>query len=162
MSRLQLAFDVSDIDEAFGFPTEFRGTEPAKPAPGDANFAIADSPLKLVLVANASAREYGSGGALNHLGLEVEMIDEVASATGGLNDEGLKSEIEDQTTCCSVNQDEAWVSDPDGTPWEVYTVVADAPEESGIALNGACCVPEATRGVLAAVVGGQLESSACS
>ena len=34
-----------------------------------------------------------------------------------------------------------WVNDPDGAPWEVYTVLADAPAETGIAGDGSCCVP---------------------
>ena len=38
--RLQLALDVSDIDEAVGFYSKLFGAEPAKRKPGDANFAI--------------------------------------------------------------------------------------------------------------------------
>ena len=35
-----------------------------------------------------------------------------------------------------------WVEDPDGAPWEVYAVLADAPVESGVAGDGACCAPD--------------------
>ena len=46
-SRVQLALNVTDIDQAIAFYTKLFGTEPAKVRPGYANFAIADPPLKL-------------------------------------------------------------------------------------------------------------------
>jgi catechol 2,3-dioxygenase-like lactoylglutathione lyase family enzyme len=150
MSRVQLALNVSDIDEAIDFYTKLFGTGPAKRQRGYANFAIADPPLKLVLMEDTSARGAGVSGALNHLGVEVETPDEVAAATGRLSDSGLETEIQEQTTCCFAVQDKVWVSDPDGAPWEVYTVLADAPAESGIAGDGSCCVPE---NVVAAALG---------
>ena len=63
MSRLQLALNVTDIDQAVAFYATLFGAEPAKRRPGYANFAIADPPLKLVLLENP-----GQGGSLNHLG----------------------------------------------------------------------------------------------
>ena len=66
MSRVQLALNVNDIDEAVAFYATLFGTEPAKRRPGYANFAIAEPPLKLVLLENP-----GQGGSLNHLGVEV-------------------------------------------------------------------------------------------
>ena len=161
MSRLQLALNVSDLDEAIAFYSKLFAAEPAKLRPGYANFAIADPPLKLVLVEDATARGHGVGGALNHLGVEVETTDEVAEASGRLSGEGLETEVEEQTNCCFAIQDKVWVNDPDGAPWEVYTVLADAPAESGIAGDGACCIPEAIRGVPIAMGGGQPESSSC-
>jgi catechol 2,3-dioxygenase-like lactoylglutathione lyase family enzyme len=143
MSRLQLALNVSDMDEAVEFYTKLFGTGPAKRQPGYANFAIADPPLKLVLMENTSARGAGVTGALNHLGVEVETPGAVAAATGRLSATGIETEIQGQTTCCFAVQDKVWVSDPDGAPWEVYTVLADAPAETGIAGDGSCCVPEA-------------------
>ncbi len=143
MSRVQLALNVSDIDEAVAFYTKLFGTEPAKRQPGYANFAIADPPLKLVLMEDHTARGHGTVAALNHLGVEVETPEEVTAATGRLSDTGLETAVEEQTTCCYAVQDKVWVSDPDGAPWEVYTVLADAPAETGIAGDGSCCVPEA-------------------
>ncbi len=143
MSRVQLALNVSNIEEAVEFYSKLFGVEPAKRRPGYANFAIADPPLKLVLLEDHAARGHGTVGALNHLGVEVETTDEVTAATGRLNEEGMATEIEEQTTCCYAVQDKVWVSDPDGAPWEVYTVLADAPAETGIAGDGSCCVPEA-------------------
>ncbi len=50
MSRIQLALNVDDIDAAITFYSKLFNTEPAKVKPGYANFAIAEPPLKLVLL----------------------------------------------------------------------------------------------------------------
>jgi catechol 2,3-dioxygenase-like lactoylglutathione lyase family enzyme len=142
VSRLQLALNVSDLDEAIAFYSKLFRSEPAKVRPGYANFAIAEPPLKLVLIEQADARGEGVGNALNHLGVEVGSTDEVAEATARLQGEGLDTTVQEGTTCCYAVQDKVWVSDPDGASWEVYTVLADAPVETGIAGDGTCCAVE--------------------
>ena len=139
MSRVQLALNVSDLEAAVDFYSKLFGAEPAKRRPGYANFAIAEPPLKLVLVENPDARGSGVAGALNHLGVEVASTGEVADATSRLAAEGLPPRVEEQTTGCYAGQDKVWVHDPDGAPWEVYTVLADAPTETGLAGDDACC-----------------------
>ena len=143
MSRLQLALNVSDIDEAVEFYSKLFGAEPAKRQPGYANFALADPPLKLVLMEGPTTRGHGTVGALNHLGVEVDSPSEVSAAAERLSDAGLETELQEQTTCCFAVQDKVWVRDPDGAPWEVYRVLTDAPAETGIGGDGSCCVPEA-------------------
>jgi catechol 2,3-dioxygenase-like lactoylglutathione lyase family enzyme len=133
MSRVQLALNVSDMEAAVAFYSELFGTTPAKRRPGYANFAIAEPPLKLVLIENDSSRGTGVSGALNHLGVEVETPLEVRDATSRLAGAGLDPELQESTTCCYAVQDKAWVSDPDGLAWEVYTVLEDAAGESALA-----------------------------
>jgi lactoylglutathione lyase len=118
MSRVQLALNVPNIDDAVVFYAKLFRTEPNKRKPGYANFAIADPPLKLVLFeqADASAR-------LNHLGVEVFSADEVAAAQARLTDEGVAA-VEENGTCCFAKQDKVWVDGPDGA-WEIYTVLED-------------------------------------
>jgi len=138
MARVQLALNVSDLDEAVAFYTKLFGTDPAKIEPGYANFAVADPPLKLVLIEQVAARGGGIAGALNHLGVEVTTPAEVNAAADRLSAEGLATEEQAATTCCFAVQDKVWVEDPDHRPWEVYTVLADAPTESGLGCDGAC------------------------
>jgi hypothetical protein len=126
MSRVQLALNVDDIDQAIAFYSKLFATEPAKVRPGYANFAVADPPLKLVLIENP-----GQGGSLNHLGVEVASTDEVTAATTRLAGAGLDTATEDQVTCCFAVQDKVWVDDPGGAPWEIYTVLADADTPAG-------------------------------
>ena len=120
MSRVQLALNVSDLDQAVEFYSKLFGAEPAKRKPGYANFAIAEPPLKLVLI------EGEGGGTLNHLGVEVDTAAEVVAAEGRLSADGLATTGVDDTTCCFAEKTETWVNDPDGAPWEWYVKTGDA------------------------------------
>ena len=121
MSRVQLALNVSNLEQAIDFYSKLFGVGPAKVREGYANFAIAEPPLKLVLIEGA-----GAPGTMNHLGVEVESTDAVAQATQRISNEGLETKLEEETTCCFAVQDKVWVNGPDGEPWEVYTVLSDA------------------------------------
>ncbi|MBL7489919.1 VOC family protein [Frankia sp. AgB1.9] len=155
MARVQLALNVSDVDAAVEFYGKLFGVEPAKRRPGYANFAIDSPPLKLVLIENPDARGAGVAGALNHLGVEVESAEQVSAATARLAGAGLATAVEENTTCCYALQDKVWVDDPDGAPWEVYTVLADSdsarPGSTGSAADrldsqeqgAGCCAPAA-------------------
>jgi catechol 2,3-dioxygenase-like lactoylglutathione lyase family enzyme len=144
LSRLQLALNVSDLEAAVEFYTKLFASPPAKRRPGYANFAIQEPPLKLVLIENPHSRGSGVGGALNHLGIEVETTKEVQTATDRLETEGLGPRVENDTTCCYALQNKAWVNDPDDAPWEVYTVLADAPDETdlGCGTDDSCAPSE--------------------
>lgn len=128
MSRVQLALNVSDLEASIAFYSAMFGTEPHKRRPGYANFAIAEPPLKLVLIETTDeVRGVGVTGALNHLGVEVESGDEVGAARDRFAHAGLASFDENDTTCCYALQDKVWVHDPSGAPWEVYVVKDDNP-----------------------------------
>lgn len=121
MSRVQLALNVSNVDQAVEFYSKLFGAEPAKRQAGYANFAIADPPLKLVLIENP-----GAGARLNHLGVELEDQAAVRAASDRLVGEGLLKATEEGVTCCYAVQDKVWAIDPDKAPWEFYTVLAHA------------------------------------
>ena len=127
MARVQLALNVSNLDEAVDFYQKLFATEPAKRRPGYANFAIVDPPLKLVLIEDSAQ----APGTLNHLGVEVESTEEVTAATARLVAENLPTRLEDQVTCCFAVQDKVWVDGPGGEPWEIYTVLAHADSMGG-------------------------------
>ena len=126
MSRVQLALNVSNLDEAIGFYSKLFATEPAKVRDGYANFAVVDPPLKLVLIEGT-----GVPGSLNHLGVEVASTEDVTAASNRLSGEGLDTAVEDEVSCCFAVQDKVWVDGPDGEPWEIYTVLADAEMPAG-------------------------------
>lgn len=148
MSRMQLALNVDDLDEAITFYSKLFNTEPAKVKPGYANFAITEPPLKLVLLENP-----GHGGTVNHLGVEVESGDKVHQEIARLAGEGMFTQEEIGTTCCFATQDKVWVTGPAGERWEVYTVLADSetfgtsPELVADDPTGGCaCATDATTG----------------
>jgi catechol 2,3-dioxygenase-like lactoylglutathione lyase family enzyme len=135
MSRVQLALNVSNIDQAVEFYSRLFGTAPAKRRPGYANFAIADPPLKLVLIEGV-----GQAGTLNHLGVEVASSGEVATEAARLRRDGFALRQENGVTCCYAVQDKFWVTGADDREWEVYTVLADAEQLAPQA--AACCAAE--------------------
>src|SRR5262249_7033318 len=121
--RIQLAINVDDLDESISFYSKLFGTEPAKVRPGYANFAIADPPLKLILMENR-----GQGGSLNQLAVEVADTDAVDAEQRRLTEVGLASIGERDSTCCYARQDKFWVQGtPNGERWEIYTVLEDSP-----------------------------------
>ncbi len=140
MSRVQLALNVDDLDEAITFYSKLFNVEPAKRKPGYANFAVTEPPLKLVLIENP-----GQGGTLNHLGVEVGTSETVHREIARLSAEGLFTDEEIGTTCCFAKQDKVWVTGPAGEKWEVYTVLADSetfgtsPQHAGADGEQTCC-----------------------
>ena len=120
MSRIQLAINVTDLDRAIAFYSRLFDTLPAKVKAGYANFAIADPPLKLVLF------EGPEGATLNHLGVEVESAEEVASAERRLRGAGLETTGVEEAVCCYAEKTETWLADPDGARWEWYVKSGDA------------------------------------
>jgi lactoylglutathione lyase len=142
MSRVQLALNVDNLADGVAFYSKLFNTQPAKLEDGYANFAIAEPPLKLVLIENP-----GHGGSINHLGVEVESSEQVQTEIGRLAGEGMFTEEEIGTTCCFATQDKVWVTGPGGEKWEVYTVLADSetfgcstqqPEDE-TAATASCC-----------------------
>lgn len=121
MSRIQLALRVADLDAAVDFYSRLFDTPVAKRRPGYANFAVAEPPLKLVLIEG----EAGKPTALDHLGVEVASTDEVTASSQRLAAAGLATDVQDNTACCYAVQDKVWVSGPGSEPWEIYTVLAD-------------------------------------
>ena len=128
VSRVQLALRVSDLEGSIEFYRRLFGVEPAKRRHGYANFAIAEPPLKLVLLEGNPDQPT----VMDHLGVEVDTTEEVNAATTRLSALGLFTAVENDTTCCYARQDKVWVHGPGNEPWEVYTVKADAPEATTI------------------------------
>lgn len=145
MSRVQLALNVGNLNDAIVFYTKMFGVGPAKVRDGYANFAIDEPPLKLVLIEG-----HGQAGTLNHLGVEVENTDQVTAKIENATAMGLPIEVQESTTCCFAVQDKVWVSGGE-LPWEWYTVLADAPVDTSlnamtimhdVVVSGSCCGPE--------------------
>jgi catechol 2,3-dioxygenase-like lactoylglutathione lyase family enzyme len=153
VSRVQLALNVADLDAAIDFYSKLFATPPNKVRPGYANFAVADPPLKLVLIAG-----HGEPGTLNHLGVEVESSAEVTATGARLEADGVATATEDQVTCCFALQDKVWVDGPDAEPWEIYTVLADDDAEMA---PGTLRAPEVDGGDLCCVTAPESAARCC-
>ncbi|MER5852389.1 ArsI/CadI family heavy metal resistance metalloenzyme [Streptomyces sp. NPDC002012] len=153
MSRVQLALRVPDLPASIAFYSKLFGTEPAKLRDGYANFAIADPPLKLVLIQGTPDKDT----RMDHLGVEVDTTEAVRTATTRLADQGLATDVENDTTCCYALQDKVWVHGPGQEPWEVYVVKADA-DSMAKQKSSTCC---ADTSVAEAGPGAPVEAGGC-
>ena len=126
MSRVQLALNVKNLGEAIEFYSKMFDTKPAKVRDGYANFAIANPPLKLVLIEQPGETD-GEFHHLNHLGVELENSELVDKSIERFENLGLVEKVEKDSVCCYAKQDKVWVQSPDDAPWEFYTVLADSP-----------------------------------
>ena len=135
MSRVQLALRVADLEGSIAFYSRLFGAQPAKRRPGYANFAIAEPPLKLVLLEGGAGEET----RMDHLGVEVASTEEVSLAAKRLAGAGLVTVEESDTTCCYALQDKVWVTGPGQEPWEVYVVKADADALAKADASTGCC-----------------------
>ena len=130
MSRLQLAIDVGDLDEAVDFYSRMFGTGPAKVRPGYANFAIDEPPLKLVLF-----EKPGGGGTINHLGVEVGTTAQVVAAEARLAGADLETTGIEDTECCYAEKTEIWLEAPDDLRWEWYVKTADTEQFANVVVG---------------------------
>jgi catechol 2,3-dioxygenase-like lactoylglutathione lyase family enzyme len=144
VSHLQLALRVGNLEEAVDFYSKLFATPVTKRRPGYANFAVAEPPLKLVLLEG----QPGEPTRLDHLGVQMEGPAEVTAAARRLESNGLATDVLESTTCCYAVQDKVWVTAPGGEPWEVYAVLADDRPDlegvtdltrSAVAGDGSCC-----------------------
>ncbi|MFN0092286.1 MAG: ArsI/CadI family heavy metal resistance metalloenzyme [Acidimicrobiales bacterium] len=144
--RVQLALNVTDLDEAVDFYTKMFATAPYKVKPGYANWEITDPPLKLVVFENPAAEP----GSINHLGVETDSAEQVVAAEARLADAGLATTGIDDTICCFAEKVETWVHGPAGHRWEWYVKQADHDTQlanvvlahsntAGSTTAGACC-----------------------
>lgn len=128
--RLQLALNVSNLEESIDFYHRMFGVAPAKVKEGYANFAIDNPPLKLVLFEGG-----GAPGSINHLGVETESAAEVSFAEARLAAEGLDPTLTAETICCFAEKTETWVDAPDGQKWEWYVKTGDTDQMQNVVLR---------------------------
>lgn len=133
--RLQLALNVSDLDEAISYYSKLFSVEPHKIHDGYANFAVENPPLKLVLFENPGAQE-----RLHHLGVEVFETEQLAVAKNRLSEANILTEIQTEETCCHATQDKVWSKDPQGIRWEWYRITDDQPDMPAQQEQSGCCI----------------------
>lgn len=133
--KTHISLNVSSVEESVEFYKKMFGVEPFKLKTDYAKFDVANPPLNLTM----NQIKFEKGGALSHLGLQVESTEEVLEMTKRWNQSGLRTLEEMQTDCCYAMQDKTWVTDPDGNRWEVF-VVFENTEGRDIAVS-MCCAP---------------------
>lgn len=134
-----ISLNVSDIEASVAFYEKAFGVTATKRRPGYAKFDLQSPSLNL-------AMQEGPRTGINasHFGIQVASSADVLAARKAFEAQGLKTSVEDQSTCCYALQDKVWIEDPDGNAWEVFVVLADANTMGGSVRDTgeACCSPD--------------------
>jgi catechol 2,3-dioxygenase-like lactoylglutathione lyase family enzyme len=143
--RFHLSLNVSDLGRAVEFYQVLFNTPPAKRRDDYAKFELADPPLVMSL--EPSPR--GSQGALNHVGFRLSDSEALVALQRRLEMAGIRSQREEGVECCYARQTKFWVTDPDGTLWEFYTLEEDI-DHRGAGQTREQMLPPAGNGAAAA------------
>jgi lactoylglutathione lyase len=124
-AKVHLHLHVSDLTTSREFYERFLGAGPVKVKPGYVKFLPEWAPVNLALSAGGAA----GGGAIDHVGVQVDAVETVMRELARVKAAGLPVREEMGVNCCHANQDKFWVQDPDGVEWEVYHLNYDLEEE---------------------------------
>ncbi len=119
--RFHLSLNVSDLGRSVGFYQTLFGRPAAKRRDDYAKFELDDPPLVLSL----EPHPRGQGGALNHAGFRMPDAAALVAMQRRLEVAGIRSQREEGVECCYARQTKFWVTDPDQTLWEIYTLDED-------------------------------------
>jgi catechol 2,3-dioxygenase-like lactoylglutathione lyase family enzyme len=134
--RAHISLNVRDVGSSVRFYEKIFAVAPQKRTADYAKFDVLSPPLNLSLVAAP-----GMVSAVNHFGIEVQSLEEIAAWKARLEQEGLIERVEENVACCYARQDKVWLSDPDGNAWEIFTVHEQL-EVTGPVSNTGCCIPK--------------------
>ncbi len=125
--RYHLSLNVKDLDASVEFFGKVFAATPQKRAEGYAKFDLQAPPINLSLIS-------GEGLAptrVSHMGVEVADNGALEDWRRRLAEQGILTREEKDSTCCYARQDKLWFADPDGNPWEIFTVHEQLPVPEG-------------------------------
>ena len=147
MKRLHIHVDVKDLDQAITFYSALFGAAPVKTKSDYAKWLLDDPSINFAI--STGCGELG----VNHLGIQVDEDEELATLTKRLSDAGQPVWDQGETECCYARSKKAWVKDSAGIPWEAYRTMADVERYYGDSENRASeppvAMPEAKPGCCA-------------
>jgi len=131
--RPHLSLDVGNVPASVEFYQKVFGVAPQKQTTDYAKFDLTEPALNFALLSSN-----GKISSVNHLGIEVESADDVATWKQHLLEWGVLEKVEEGIECCFARQDKLWFTDPDGNSWEVFTVHEQL-AVTGTLKNLGCC-----------------------
>jgi predicted enzyme related to lactoylglutathione lyase len=144
MKRMHVHVSVDDVGNAVGFYSALFATQPAVRKDDYAKWMLDDPCVNFAI--STRGREAG----LDHLGIEVETVDELKDVYGRLQKAGGTVLEQGKTTCCYAKSEKSWTDDPAGISWEVFHTTGEATDYGESVQHGAqiahakaCCVPQA-------------------
>jgi hypothetical protein len=144
MKRMHVHVSVPDIGNAIGFYSALFAAKPAVVKDDYAKWMLDDPRVNFAI--STRGREPG----LDHLGIQVEIGEELQEVYGRLRQAGGAILEEGKTVCCYAQSEKSWTGDPAGISWETFHTTGEATDygisvQKGaqIAHAKACCGPQA-------------------
>ena len=134
--RPHISLNVRNVPASVEFYQKVFGVAPQKQTTDYAKFDLTEPSLNLSIVSST-----GTISSVNHLGIEVESVDDIAGWKQRLQEQGILEKVEEGVACCFARQDKLWFTDPDGNAWEVF-IVHEQLDVTGPLRNTGCCVPK--------------------
>lgn len=134
--RPHISLDVHDVSKSVAFYKKVFGVKPQKQVADYAKFDLKKPALNFSLVSST-----GETSAVNHLGVEVKTVEEIAEWKARLQREGILERVDDNIACCFARQGKLWFTDPDGNAWEIFTIHEQLEVTGPLGQTG-CCLPK--------------------
>ena len=146
MKRLHVHVGVDDLERSIHFYSTLFAAEPSVVKDDYAKWMLDDPRANFAI----SAGQHPTKG-IQHLGVQVETIDELSDVYGRLKAADGPVLEEGRTTCCYAKSEKSWIADPDGIVWETFftdgeaTTYGESPALGTISDSlgeDKCCLPK--------------------
>ena len=114
MKRFHVHVAVDDLGDSIQFYSTLFGAEPAVTESDYAKWMLDDPAVNFAI----SAR--GAPAGVDHLGLQVDNDDDLASITARLAAAERTTVQQDDAACCYAKSNKTWAADPQGVVWETF------------------------------------------
>ena len=147
MKRFHVNVAVADLGRSVKFYSILFGAAPTVLKPDYAKWLLDDPRI------NFSVSESEKRRGINHIGLQAETENELASLRKRLHWAGQETFEQVNAECCYAKSDKTWVRDPDDVAWETFVTHADLPhygsdtaDRSAVSGDAAvrCCATESS------------------
>ncbi len=114
MKRFHAHVRVNDLESSVRFYSTLFGAEPAVLKSDYAKWMLDDPRVNFAITASTALT------GLDHLGLQVESDDDLATIGRRLEAAGQSVAKQANAACCYARGNKGWVSDPSGISWETF------------------------------------------
>jgi len=139
MNRFHVHQNVADLATSIRFYTALFGAEPTVRKDDYAKWMVEDPRV------NFAISSTGRVPGIDHLGIQADSGEALAALGHRLDAAGGALVPEEATVCCYARSDKLWTEDPQGTRWETFHTLGEAPTyyagEAPCATDGATCSP---------------------
>jgi catechol 2,3-dioxygenase-like lactoylglutathione lyase family enzyme len=145
MKRFHAHVRVDDLDSSVRFYSTLFGTAPVVLKTDYAKWMLDDPRVNFAITAGSAST------GLDHLGLQVESDEDLATIARRLDAAGQSVVKQENASCCYARGNKGWVSDPSGISWETFHTLgentvygndfAPRPQASNPGEAESCCAP---------------------